>query len=77
MKNAFYMSFVDSTFLGALVIEANNPIEAMVTSHMLGLNPGGEIMSIDLGYVTDEWFGGFGNRLLSKHEAQNLPDWRL
>lgn len=42
MKEMFYVSFASKAFLGAVIIEADGPMDALEQATMLGLNPGGE-----------------------------------
>ena len=49
----WYMSFVDPElpeghrFLGGILIEARGPTEAMLKSHHQGINPGGEVATME------------------------------
>jgi hypothetical protein len=47
-KALFYMSFADNGFLGAVVVEAHGPVTAMRKSHRLGINPGGQVLTIQV-----------------------------
>ena len=65
----WYMSFVDDKFLGALIIKAKTAREAVVISHQKKLNPGGEIMIVEIeeefvDRIPSDWFG----RLIAKDE---------
>lgn len=45
-----YLSFADpdpDKFLGACVVEAGDLTSAVIKSHKLGINPGGEVMAWD------------------------------
>lgn len=76
----FYMSFVDPAedkFLGGLYVQGNTIEAALTRSHLLGLNPGGEIQTV--GPITharikehvppDQW-----ERLLTKAEVEGDGD---
>jgi len=43
----FYLSFADADhFLGGAYVRGGSLVEAVTRSHVLGINPGGEVMSI-------------------------------
>lgn len=43
----FYISFADDDgFLGGVYVEGRNEAEALLRSHALGINPGGEAMLV-------------------------------
>lgn len=45
----FYLSFAtDEAFLGATVVVSDTPVGAVKRTHELGLNPGGEVMILEL-----------------------------
>lgn len=73
----FYFSFADGDlptgeqFLGALFINASDIRAAVTQSHLTGLNPGGEIQTVELPadvVVPDKWFG----RLLSREDIDEM-----
>jgi hypothetical protein len=77
----FYFSFADATlpegeqFLGGLFIEANNVVAAVTGSHVYGLNPGGEILTLEVpddaaAHLPDEW----KLRLLTREQLAELDD---
>ena len=78
--NAYYMSFCDpakvegSQFIGACLVQADTEVDAMTESHLRGCNPGGEIMLIGPMPINDEAAAPYMNRLLSREEAENMPD---
>lgn len=52
-RRQFWLSFVDPSkgeggFLGACIVEADGPLTAIQLTHLLGLNPGGEVAVWDL-----------------------------
>lgn len=69
----FWLSFCDSDkpkgtqFLGCVIIEAPDLVDAITKSHGLGVNPGGEVLSIE---IPDEVRDRFGpehrDKLLSR-----------
>ncbi len=80
----WWLSFCDQElprgeqFLGALLIEANGMEDAMLRSHALGLNPGGEILGFQ---VPEEYEYRIDKsvtyRLLSRAECDAFEDeWR-
>jgi hypothetical protein len=70
----FYLSFVDDVdgrkqFLGACVVRARGHTTAIDRAHSLGINPGGEVMSLPTGQAR----GPLPiNRLLSKAEMEAI-----
>jgi hypothetical protein len=43
----FYLSFAErDKFLGAVIVQADGPVEAIVEANRRGLNPGGQVMVI-------------------------------
>jgi hypothetical protein len=74
-ERLWYMSFCDGDrpkgeqFLGSLYIRGKSFCGAVSKSHLLGLNPGGEILFVEVpldvaSRVPEEWIG----RLLSREE---------
>lgn len=48
-ETLFYLSFVgDEGFRGAVVTRANGPTTALMKVHRLGINPGGQVLTIEL-----------------------------
>ena len=75
----FWLSFADpgrpegTQFLGVAIIQGSTLAAAITRSHMLKVNPGGEIASmgpIDARYIAAEW----RDRLLTKDEALAVPE---
>lgn len=73
----WWLSFTDPSrpkgdqFLGVAVVEAIGHHHALRQTHILGINPGGEVAGwgpIPVGSVATEW----RNRLLSRDEAEAL-----
>ena len=76
-EHLIWMSFADpdlpkgQQFLGAVIIKARGLAQATVLTHTMGINPGGEILSMDIPndlFITDFW----QNRLLSREECEEL-----
>lgn len=73
----FWLSFCDtdkpagSQFLGVAIVRAHSLPEAIRVAHVLGINPGGEVQSLELpdGVKID---GGSMEQLLSRVEAEAL-----
>lgn len=78
MANSFWwLSFVDSKlpkgkqFLGVVIVVASGPTEAVVRSHQLKVNPGGEVSWAPLPSwvcVDARWLG----RLLTTQECDEV-----
>lgn len=73
----FYMSFCDpylpkgTRFLGAVIVSASDFIDAVIKTKTLGINPGGEIQSVefpDNSGVPEE----FIDRLLSREDIMRF-----
>lgn len=48
-ETLFYLSFAgDEGFRGAVVTRANGPTTALIKVHRLGINPGGQALTIEL-----------------------------
>jgi hypothetical protein len=68
----FWLSFCDpdkpsgQRFLGVAIVEGDDLRDAVQNAWELKINPGGEVMSAE---VTEEYYGQFRNRLLTKEEA--------
>jgi hypothetical protein len=73
----WWLSFADGTrpkgsqFLGAVLVRAHGTTDAVLQSHRLGLNPGGEVLSVQApdGYEPNEKYVG---RLLSKADIAEM-----
>ena len=70
----WWLSFVDperDKFLGVAVVEAHGVTTATLAAHLLGVNPGGQVMGIAIPaeHVPPV---EFRNRLLTKAEAEAL-----
>jgi hypothetical protein len=76
------MSFCDpdrptgEQFLGCLIIRAADYHEMIIKSHLLGLNPGGEVQFIEIPkkmvpHLPTEWVD---KKLISRQEAEELDD---
>jgi hypothetical protein len=68
----FYMSFVntkENRFIGASLVYAESPMQAMQNAWEIGCNPGGEVMSVIPDFIPDDkWI----NRLLSREELKEM-----
>ena len=61
------------SWLGACVVRGGGVVGAAMAAHALGCNPGGQVAGWGpwpIGSIPSEWC----NRLLSKDEAENLPE---
>lgn len=71
----WWLSFADSDlpvgqqFLGAAVVEAPSFVAAVLLSHALGINPGGEVKGIELPRPPN---ARWRNRLLSIEDLRTL-----
>lgn len=70
MNGIFYMSFVnDAGFAGALFVRGDTITDALVRSHLLKLNPGGEAQFVKLpDAAVAELPASYIETLLSKQE---------
>ena len=48
LTKTFWLSFSGEKFLGVAVIDAKTATAAIQKSHRLGINPGGEVMVIEM-----------------------------
>lgn len=78
----WWLSFADpnlpagTQFLGVVITQAATIEDAITGTHLLGINPGGQIgimgpVPADL--IAPEW----RDRLLTKAEAESVPDPRI
>lgn len=78
-KETFYLSFCDpdkpegSKFLGVIIVDGIDIVDAHCMTHFLGINPGGEVLfiKIPIGVNIKE---GYKNRLLTKEEAEEAAE---
>jgi hypothetical protein len=74
----WYFSFCDpgrprgKQFVGALVVKASGYISAIEGTHLLGLNPGGEVSGLEIPYEDDE-AEPWAYRLLTREEVKQMP----
>lgn len=77
----WWLSFADATlpkgtqFLGACIVRARGMVSAVSRAHVLGINPGGEVVGYELPAAADE-IGipdDYCNRLLTREEAERGP----
>ncbi len=75
-----WMSFADpdlpegTQFLGCAIVEAEDVVQAATVAHLLGINPGGEVLCAEIPphlVPASEW----RNVLLSKAKAEELAAW--
>jgi len=75
----FWLSFCDpdrpkgTQFLGALVAEGDDFIEAVRESHLRGVNPGGEVLSVELPETVEVE----AHRLWHLMAAEEARNWKL
>ena len=75
-----WLSFCDqdlpngSKFLGVCIVEASDIVSASVLAHVLGINPGGEVLGCEVTEPPDDC----KNRLLTRDEAERLvnKEWQ-
>lgn len=75
----FWMSFCDaslpkgSQFLGGLLIEADDFHAALLKSHRLLINPGGEVKAFEVKVpISESIEGEYANRLLTREECAGM-----
>jgi hypothetical protein len=73
-----YLSFADDErggFLGAAVIEARGMLDALTTANALGINPGGEVLTIDMPDGNIRFFPPeVRNKLLTRGDLEALGE---
>lgn len=70
-----WLSFAgDDGFLGVVILKTLGFTHAVVESKVRGINPGGEIMAVEVD--PDKIDPNYFNRLLNKDEAQAMGDCR-
>ncbi len=69
----WYLSFADEgQFLGACLVQAPDALAAPARAHVLGINPGGQCMILEVTEIDKSPFTPeHRNRLLSKEELVN------
>jgi hypothetical protein len=79
MTRYIWLSFADADlpegqqFLGAAIIKASNFVEAVKVAHILGINPGGEVMSLEVPEdveIPEKWV----ERLLTIEECKAFDE---
>jgi len=65
----WYLSFADKEFRGVVVVEAHGIVSAVMRTHELGINPGGEALGMALP-PGEEPAPEFRDKLLSKLELK-------
>ena len=71
-----YLSFADEKFNGVVVIMAHGIVDAISKTHRLGINPGGQVMCVDMPeYVIAQVPEDCRTRLLSDKDVRRIwPD---
>lgn len=71
-----YLSFADEKFRGVVVIKAHGLVDAISRTHALGINPGGQVMGVDMpDEIVAQVPEDCRTRLLTKAEVQRIwPD---
>jgi hypothetical protein len=72
----FWLSFSDGGFLGANIVQGEDMAAAAARSHLLGINPGGQVVGMPIDDV-DKFPAEFRNRLLSKDEVMTKLKGRV
>jgi hypothetical protein len=71
----FYISFADETFKGCVIIKAHGITDALMKTHALNINPGGQVLAVpipDTLTLPDE---SDRNRLLNREDVKRIwPD---
>ena len=73
----WYLSFADEEFKGAVFVRATGMLDAVREAHVLGINPGGEVIGIEIEDETIAMLPApeFRERLLTKADLFKLwPD---
>jgi len=74
VRYLWYLSFAEpGRFLGACIVEAASWLGAVINSHALKCNPGGQVAipdALPYGSIDDKWM----NRLLSKEDIEQIPE---
>jgi hypothetical protein len=68
----WWLSYAGEQFLGAVLVEARSPPEAMLVSKLLGCDPGGEVLGCEVPGHVGPPPAGYANRLLSKEELDAM-----
>lgn len=69
----YWLSFVDDEkHLGCAVVQAETEIDAISHSHMLGCNPGGEVMALEIPVGDSYKVKDHLNSLKSSQEWANI-----
>ncbi len=72
----WWMSFADNTGnLGVVIISGKTFEDAHRATHDLGINPGGELCSVEITDEIEDYPIDFRFRLLSRKEAFYLGGW--
>jgi hypothetical protein len=75
----WYLSFVDperpegTRWLGALIVKASGFLSAIEGTHLMNLNPGGEVAADEIPY-TDAEAEPWAYRLLTREDVGRLPE---
>jgi hypothetical protein len=73
----WYLSFADDGWLGAAIVEGDSIVSAAARAHALGINPGGEVLGVELpAEALDEALVGEGMRnVLLTEEMMREAGW--
>ncbi len=71
LSELWWLSFSDDEFLGAAIVEGVNFMTAVMKTHALGINPGGQVLGQPLPkaanhLIADQW----KDRLLTKSDCE-------
>ena len=70
----WYLSFAtEDEFLGAVIVDADNVIDATIKAHTLGINPGGEVLGYNITNAPVD-VSKYMDRLLTLEEAEDMLD---
>ncbi len=68
----FWLSFCDDKSLGAAIVEGADLLEAIKTAHRLGINPGGQVLSVQIPPEQEEGARRYRNRLMQRPEIERI-----
>lgn len=70
----WYLSFAEpGKFLGAVIVQERGFTSAMQKAHRLAINPGGEVMTHEIGLELPPYVpASMCNRLLTKDEVESI-----
>lgn len=69
----FYLSFSEEHFLGGVFIEAKGLAHALAETHAIGINPGGEVLSMEISREKMNLVpSSMRNRILTREEVEGI-----